>query len=276
MTNLSIKFTDEEVFDFLNRIEVNHSDLSSDFLKRIVSGIIEHIPFQNVTMLTNKWERPSNDMIKNDMLSGIGGLCTVRNPFLHEFLKHLGFHVNFVSSTISEPDCHISLIVKINDEDWWVDIGNGFPYLDPVKLGDNSTKSNWFMNYKLEFEDGRFHVLHKLRGKEWEINHHFSRNSVDFSTFDRMHYMHYSVPGWGPFLTGLRINRFWQNGAAIIRNDTAFSTNGWSKIDSIIELKSWLSIWFKKSGFLESIDLGLADEIWRREKGRCELANNSK
>lgn len=275
MTDLCIEFTDEEVSDFLNRIEVTHSSLNHEFLSCIVSGIIEHIPFQNVTMLTNEWKRPSNDMIKNDMINGIGGLCTVRNPFLHQFLLNLGFDVNFVSSTILEPDCHISLIVKIDNEEWWVDVGNGFPYLEPVRLGDTTTKENWFMSYKLSFENGRYHVWHKLNGKDWNINHHFSPSFVEFSVFDRMHELHYSVPGWGPFLTGLRINRFWENGAAVVRNDTIFSKNGFSFVTGTTSLRNWLNLWFKKPGFLDSIDLEEADKIWRREKARFDNANNS-
>jgi len=270
MTNLRIDFTDQEVLSFLNRIEVTRSSPNREFLGRIVSGIIEHIPFQNVTMLTNEWKRPSNEMIKNDMINGLGGLCTIRNPFLHEFLRYLGFDVEFVSSTILEPDCHISLIVRIDNEEWWVDVGNGFPYLEPIKLGDSSVKHNWFMSYKLTFENNRYYVWHKLIGRDWQMNHHFSASCVEFSVFDRMHELHYSVPGWGPFLTGLRINRFWENGAAIVRNDTVFSSAGQYKISETTKLRNWLKSWFTKPGFLESVDLPMADRIWRREKARLE------
>ena len=123
MNVFKISFTKEEIKDFLDRIEVKKSEPSEEFLKMIVSGTLEHIPFQNITMLTNERTRPSKEMIKSDMLSGMGGLCTVRNPFLHEFLRALGFNVRFISSTMGKPDCHISLIVNINRIDWWVDQG---------------------------------------------------------------------------------------------------------------------------------------------------------
>tara|TARA_Y100001954_G_C15800339_1_gene599744 strand:+ start:475 stop:1308 length:834 start_codon:yes stop_codon:yes gene_type:complete len=276
MTSLQIVFNENEVSNFLERIEVkSSSNLSIDYLKNIVAGIIEHIPFQNVTMLTNEWKRPSEKMIKMDMLSGVGGLCTVRNPFLHEFLKHLGFNVYFVSSTINEPDCHISLIVHVDGADWWIDVGNGFPYLEPIRLGDESIKSNWFMSYRLKFDHGRYYVCHKLKDRGWEINHHFSNESVNYSIFDRMHHLHYSVPGWGPFLTGLRINRFWQEGAAVIRDEVGFSPTGWSDLNDIDKLRSWLSQWFKKSGFIENIDLESANKIWKREQVRCKDENNN-
>ena len=150
-------------------------------------------------MLTNEWIRPTNKLIKHDMLSGLGGLCTVRNPFLHEFLKCLGYKVRFASSTMIEPDCHITLIVELDGNDWWVDVGNGYPYMEPIMLGDQKEKSNWFMKYKLVQKSGRYHVYHKINNGDWELNHHFSAKGVDFSAFDRMHHLHYSVPGWGPF-----------------------------------------------------------------------------
>lgn len=270
MNNLSISFTNREINSFLERTNVGKSKISVDFLHSIVSGIFENIPFQNFSMLTNDWVRPSVTMIKEDMLSGLGGLCTIRNPFLHEFLRALGFDVRFVSSTINEPDCHISLIVKINEEDWWVDVGNGYPYLEPIRLGDNEVKSNWFMQYQLKSENDRYCVYHKLNGKDWKLNHHFSPLGVDFSVFDRMHELHYSVPGWGPFLVGLRVNRFWQNGGVIIRDERALSPEGEELLDTKYKLKAWLEKWFTCSGFTDCIDIAQADIVWRNERSKWQ------
>ncbi len=265
---MNLVFEQEEINHFLRRINVTPAVISSEYLKEIVSGIIEYIPFQNVSMLTNEWVRPSEEMIKSDMLTGLGGLCTVRNPFLHEFLRELGFNVRFVSSTISEPDCHISIIVEIEGEEWWVDVGNGFPYFDPIRLGDKSTKENWFMSYRLENVGGRYFVYHKMNNSSWKMNHHFSPEPVDFSVFDHMHEQHYSVPGWGPFLIGLRINRFWEDGGAIVRNEQSTCPTGESLLDTVDKLESWLNEWFTAPGFLDNVDISSADEIWRRERSK--------
>lgn len=264
MALLNISFTEHEIASFLNRINVTRSKVSVHFLKSIVSGILEYIPFQNFSMLTNEWIRPSEAMIKKDMLSGLGGLCTVRNPFLHQFLKALGFEVRFASATMLEPDCHISLIVTIEGNDWWVDVGNGYPYMDPIQLGDENMKSNWFMDYKLVLVDGRFYVHHKSQNKDWEMNHHFSPEGVAYSVFDQMHHLHYSVPGWGPFLTGLRVNRFWKYGGIIIRDERTYSPDGEGAVTSVNELTTFLKKWFPNPGFVESIDVIKADRLWRK------------
>ena len=36
------------------------------------------------------------------------------------------------------------------------------------------------------------------------------------------------------------------------------------------KLQDWLKSWFTKPGFLEIVDLPMADKIWRREKARLE------
>ena len=263
MNVFEISFTKEEIKDFLDRIEVKKSEPSEEFLKMIVSGILEHIPFQNITMLTNERTRPSKEMIKSDMLSGMGGLCTVRNPFLHEFLRALGFNVRFISSTMGKPDCHISLIANINGIDWWVDVGNGFPYLEPIMIGDTSVKSNWFMEYKLVFDNNKYHVYHKSNESTWYSNHNFTLEEVEYSVFDKMHELHYSQPGWGPFLTGLRVNRFWKDGGVIIRDERASTRHEEETLDSIKKLDNFLNKWFPKKGFTGFINIEKADKIWR-------------
>jgi len=263
MANLSIRFTENEVESFLNRIEAIRSEPSPSFLEAIVSGIIEHLPFQNISMLTDDWVRPCPSKIKSDMLSGHGGLCTVRNPFLHEFLKSLGFSVRYVSSTIMEPDCHISLLVNIDGRDWWVDVGNGFPYLKPILLGDEEEVNHPFIDYRIVNIGNRWHVQHRKLDREWETNHHFSQIGVPYSVFDRMHHLHYSTPGWGPFLIGLRVNRWWVDGGVILKDERASSPHCEETLRTPIEVVDWLRKWFPKSGFLNSINVDSADLIWR-------------
>ena len=155
MVEFTLRLTDDEVSSFLQQIRVERATPSVEFLTNIVSGVTEYVPFQNITMLTGPNHRPSNEWIKREMLDGLGGLCTVRNPFLFALLKALDFEVRFVSSTMLEPDCHISLVVCIEARDWWVDVGNGYPYFSPIMLGDETPKQNWFLSYRLVLNESR-------------------------------------------------------------------------------------------------------------------------
>lgn len=262
MVDFDLELTDSEVASFLQQIHVEQNQPSALFLEQIIAGIVEHVPFQNITMLTGPRQRPSNSWIKREMLNGLGGLCTVRNPFLYCLLKCLGFEVRFVSSTILEPDCHISLVVTIGEEEWWVDVGNGYPYFSPIRLGDESPKSNWFFQYRLVPNEDRYEVQHAFAEEEWAVNHHFSPKGVDFSVFDYMHEMHYTQPGWGPFLTGLRVNRFWAEGGAILKDHRATSPSGKEELVELDKIYSWLKQWFSPS-FWDNIDLNLAYKRWK-------------
>ena len=262
MVDFDLELTDSDVTSFLRQIQVEKGQPSPLFLEQIVAGIVEHVPFQNITMLTGPRQRPSNGWIKKEMLNGLGGLCTARNPFLYCFLKCLGFEVRFVSSTILEPDCHISLVVSINEEEWWVDVGNGYPYFSPIRLGDESPQSNWFFQYRLVPKGTRYEVQHALSRDEWSVNHHFSPVGVDFSVFDYMHEMHYKQPGWGPFLTGIRVNRFWSDGGAILKDHRATSPAGKEELLQPDQIHSWLKQWFGPN-FWNHIDVKLAYKRWK-------------
>ena len=266
-TGEQLWLTHSQAREFLERIEVTNSDPSPEFLASICSGIIEHIPFQNLSMLTDERIRPTKEKICQDMISGHGGLCTVRNPFLYNLLIVLGFKARYVSSTMSEPDCHISILVEISGEDWWVDVGNGFPYHHPVKLGDFSPVSHPYMDYRLIEIDNRWHIQHRRQNQEWKTNHHFSSEGVPFSAFDRMHELHYSVPGWGPFLTGLRVNRWTRQGGIILRDEIARSPSGEQHFSNPDDVVAWITKWFVKSGFIETVDVG---EAWRKWKEEVE------
>ena len=44
---------------------------------------------------------------------------------------------------------------------------------------------------------------------EWKQNQSFIDQVVPYSFFDHMHELHYTKPNYGPFLSGLRANRWW-------------------------------------------------------------------
>ena len=101
------ELTSEEVNRYLKIIKVDMEKPSLYFLKRLVTGTLAYIPFQNLSMLTQERTRPTSQRIKESMLSGLGGLCTVQNPFLFNLLRSLGFQVYYISGTMTQPHCHL-------------------------------------------------------------------------------------------------------------------------------------------------------------------------
>ena len=243
-----LQLTDSQVTAFLHLIDVSLTGEKLSDLQQITSKFMETVPFQNLTMLIGPRRRPTWDEICDDLISGIGGLCTARNPFLKALLDNLGYDVYFVSSSMVEPDCHICLIVDINAEKYWVDVGNGYPYTRPYKLGSNTVCHHRFMNYRLRLFDGKWLVEHEFDNSgEWKQNQSFIDQEVPYSFFDHMHVLHYTKPNYGPFLSGLRANRWWDEGGIILRDDTVNDLISNHKINNIFEFKQWIEKIFPRS-----------------------------
>lgn len=189
-------------------------------LTSLVGRMLDRLPFQNICMLARPRRAPTLSEIRADMLSGRGGPCGHMNPFLTALLHELGYEVHLVSGSMQEPDCHIALIVWIGDEWLWTDVGNGFPYLEPISLNDQSLRRHALLDYRLrQGHEDRWQVEHRRRGQtEWVCNYQFHRSPRSFDFFADMIEAHYSQPGYGPFLTGLRANRHTPQRSVLIRD----------------------------------------------------------
>ena len=231
---------EQEVDQYLGLIGVSRKLPSVEFLTEIIGCTLEYVPFQNLTMLDSDRTVPAIDDIKRLMLSGIGGICTIRNPFIHQLLRKLGFDAKLVASTIMNPDCHITIIVEIEGELWWCDPGNGFPYFSIIRLGDETTKSHPFLDYRLTETDGTWSLEHKNSDGNWFTNYFFKLDFVDFDYFDSMYLRHYTDPSFGPFLTGLRFNKWTDESGVILRDSRATALKETVRLGSASEFENWV------------------------------------
>ena len=160
-----MRLTASQVRAFMEYLGLNPEYLPTiENLRKIVQNFLEIVPFQNLTMLIGPMRRPTWDEICEEMLSGNGGLCTTRNPFLKVLLSHLGYTTTFVSASMEKPDCHIGILVRLNDVDYWVDVGNGYPYVEPYPLGSESVVSHPFFDYQVIELEGVWQVQHRFHG----------------------------------------------------------------------------------------------------------------
>lgn len=229
-----------EVEEYLNLIGVEPSKPDLKLLRQIIARTLEVVPFQNVTMLDSEREVPTIDDIKLLMLSGVGGICTIRNPFIHQLLCKLGFDARLVASTIMQPDCHITILVSIDDNLWWCDPGNGFPYFSVIRLGDESIHSHPFLSYRLINSGNTWELQHKKENGVWFTNYHFSTRFVEFDYFTEMYEKHYTVPGYGPFLTGLRVNKWTEQHGIILRDYKATNSSNTELLNDVDDFTNWV------------------------------------
>lgn len=262
--NIDIKLNGKEVDSFLALIKVDKSINDIAFLNRIIAGIFHTIPFQNLTLLNAK-KRPDDKQIVKDMLLGIGGLCNTRNRFVYILLKTLGFKVHFLSATIMQPECHIILLICINDEKYMVDTGNGFPYLSAINLNENKIFSHPYMQYRVIKDNLRFYMQHKKNTGDWKNNYHFNLETVAFSSFYTMLDKQYSEIGWGPFTTIILINKWSLNGGVIIRNKLCLALNKNSvaekyPLKTLNDFKQSVKHFFPDNNFVDLVDI---DNAWK-------------
>ncbi len=193
---------------------------SKPALTRLLAQLLERLPFQNLCMLARPRRAPSLAEVRVDMLDGRGGPCGHMNPFLAALLHELGYGVTLVAGSMQAPDCHIALIVTLAGERLWVDAGNGFPYWEPIPLGDERPRLHPLLDHRLRrLEGDRWQVQHRRAGEsEWFGNYDFDLTPRAFDSFTSMIAAHYSQPGYGPFLLGLRANRYPPGRAIVIRD----------------------------------------------------------
>ena len=190
---------------------------------------------QNFSLLaaTNR-VRPTKAQIVEAMVGGIGGLCTVRNPFLLMLLNTLGFKANFLSCAIhlttrqetkSLDNAHIALLATVDTgERFWVDVGNGHPYVQPLSIdavdnGQEQLIKHPFLTVRLVKKLKVYHIQHRLSDVEkWRTNHTFTISETPWSHFDALHYNHNhpSESFRGPFRDGLRFNLWSADGNFVV------------------------------------------------------------
>lgn len=179
-------------------------------LQGVLRAYLGRIPFQNITMLARPRRAPTLAEIRVDVLEGRGGPCGVMNPFFAALLHRLGFSVCLLRGSMQQPDCHIAVGVLLSGRRYWLDVGNGHPYLDVIPLGDEAPRAHGGLVYRVRLlEDGaRYAVEHRLApAAPWRCSYTFPWEPTPFQRFSDMIEHHYTTVGYGPFLSGLRVIR---------------------------------------------------------------------
>ncbi|MAI30050.1 MAG: hypothetical protein CMM07_00070 [Rhodopirellula sp.] len=232
---------------FLRLLGVPALPPSKPYLVRLIRAIYCRIPFQNLTMLTRPRAAPAWNEIIEDMLSGLGGLCTTINPFVCAFLHQLGFRSVLLTSTmLGRPDSHIAIGVWIEERLFWIDLANGFPYLMPLATDRATAQEFAGFRYRLEPGEEWAKIYQDVLGKEKTIcNQEVCLTPVHYSHFDQMRLLHYSDPSFGPFLRHIRLNRWELENGYILRDNMVARFPGcWEKL-GYDAVSRWIRTYFK-------------------------------
>lgn len=229
---------------FLQLLGVCRQPPSLRYLTQVLRACFSRVPFQNMSMLTGPRRPPSAGEIVEMMLRGIGGPCDVNNFFLCALLHQLGFRIGLVPASMHEPDCHIGLLVRIAGKKYWVDYGNGFPYLTPLPVTHGATATHVGFRYELRVRGDCVSVHQQVPWKTckkgFAIDQTFTLQEVHYTHFNEMRARHYGEPGFGPFLSGVRINRWELARGFILRDDIIRNLPGKSQPADFQTREAWI------------------------------------
>ena len=206
-----VNFTDT-ITKYLECLNLHLEKPSSNYLEQICNAQLNTFPFENISKQIyfrshdyNNFDIPSFELfIKNYTEYNFGGTCYTLNSNLMILLREIGFDCYHVM--LGEE--HIGIIVKIDNERFYIDCGAAAPFFKPVCLENNLDNISSFGKDEVyilpeELQENSFKYVRytngKQNGKTWHFN---SRKEAQISDFKDV--IEKSNKPNAPFMTILR------------------------------------------------------------------------
>lgn len=181
-------------------------------------------PFHNLDLLAGA--RRSAPPLDRDAAiercaDGLGGPCHVQSWGFLSLLRLAGYEARLCGAAIARPDDHLLVHVTLDDGAYLCDVGNGQPYLEPFPLdrAHEQRHAGWSVRSMPDREEVVL-ARSSLDQPAWRIVYRAraeARRWEDFaSTIER----HHREPGFGPFLSGLRVVRIGPASMITVRDET--------------------------------------------------------
>lgn len=191
-----------DVTEYLIRIRcLDFKQVSLDNLRQLQKRHTQTIPFENLDIQLGRHINFSIDEAYNKIVRSFrGGYCLELNPLFGWLLTQLGYEMYFIAcypynqytAEYSKHLFHIAIIVRIDGEDYYVDVGIPRPLRYPLKLSMNQTQSDLFGNFRFirDHKDHNMIVLERAKrnrfGDEWKPIIKFENKARDLDFFNEM------------------------------------------------------------------------------------------
>lgn len=141
--------------EYLKILKVQKRVPSLGALKELIESHLWHVPFENISKLYKK-KKSALKYIPNfeQYLEGIkryhfGGTCYTNNYYFNQLLEYLGYDVILCGADMSNPDVHLVSIVKLEDQEYIIDVGYAAPFFEPLPRNLSS-------EYKITFGEDEY------------------------------------------------------------------------------------------------------------------------
>jgi N-hydroxyarylamine O-acetyltransferase len=208
-------------------------DTTAKTLRDLQMAHLLAVPFENLSI---HWGEPIvlNDSALFDkiVVQRRGGFCYELNGLFAALLRELGFDVQMLSASVANSEGvwgpefdHMTLVVKLNDERWLVDVGFGDSFTEPLRLDERSEQVQGNRTYRLDEVDGRLVLLQKIGDGEWKHQYRFNLQPHVYQDYEEMcHYQQTSLESH--FTRRLICSRLTPEGRITISDKRLITTKG--------------------------------------------------
>ena len=201
-------------------------------LREIVHRHLCRAPFENVSKLLLVGREGAGrplalaEFLDNIEYYDLGGTCYSCNPFLAWLLRELGYQAELLGADMSKPDVHTSIRIRLDGDDYHVDVGYAAPFCEPIRLREvpwETVLGPWRYVFDRVGSEGAY-AMNVFAGAERVHGYVAHPPARSREYFDPI-VMDSFRPGQ-TFLSCLRITRFFDDGAVELKNTVLSSYRG--------------------------------------------------
>ena len=191
-----------DIQQYLQRINyAGPISMTHEVLADLQNSHLLSVPFENLDIHNNTKIDLAN-LFDKIVVRRRGGFCYELNGLFYELLMQLGFTAKIVSARVyndkdgyGEEFDHMALVVKIDDDDYLVDVGFGEFAFHPIKIAPNQETTDPRGVFKIEPFNGDYTIVKKRNADGTFVPEYmFSETARDLAEFNGMCLYHQTSP----------------------------------------------------------------------------------
>jgi len=169
-------------------------------LAALQRAFLLHVPFENLDIhigrpIVLETERFYTKIVEERR----GGFCYECNGLFHAMLEALGFEVDYLAAAMLLDRSlpldfgHLVLRVRLGEQDYLVDVGNGQSCRQPLRL-DGGRARDEDIDYEVRAHPSGHALYYREPGGDWRPRFRFDTAARHLREFDAMCRMHQTSP----------------------------------------------------------------------------------
>jgi N-hydroxyarylamine O-acetyltransferase len=189
---------------YLNRLAIESTNLVPNLenLELLQKKHLLQVPFENLDI---HWRRPiileTKKFYEKIVDEGRGGFCYELNGLFYELLSEIGFQSKIISAKVSKGNGqfgaeydHLTIVSKVDDREYLVDVGFGAFTAEPLKFVLNEEQTDQNGTFLIRKYDEEYFEVVKKDDDGWQSEFIFKDLGRDLAEFTGMCDFHQTSP----------------------------------------------------------------------------------